>query len=181
MFDSLANALGNAYRSIVGQKVLTEQNVEDGIRSVRQALLEADVNYQVAKQFIADVKQRALGQDVIKAVDPGQQFVKVFHDALTELLGGERTGLPVAAESPLILMMCGLQGSGKTTTCGKLALWLRKNKKKNPLLVAADLQRPAAVEQLQTLGKQLVIAVYSEPTRSVVEASSTRRSTAMTW
>ena len=164
MFDSLANALGNAYRSIVGQKVLTEQNVEDGIRSVRQALLEADVNYQVAKQFIADVKQRALGQDVIKAVDPGQQFVKVFHDALTELLGGERTGLPVAAESPLILMMCGLQGSGKTTTCGKLALWLRKNKKKNPLLVAADLQRPAAVEQLQTLGKQLGIAVYAEPT-----------------
>ena len=153
MFDSLANALGNAYRAIVGQKVLTEQNVEDGIRAVRQALLEADVNYQVAKQFIADVKHRALGQDVIKAVEPGQQFVKVFHDALTELLGGQRTGLPVADQPPLVLMMCGLQGSGKTTTCGKLALWLRKNKKKNPLLVAADLQRPAAVDQLQTLLK----------------------------
>jgi len=164
MFDSLANALGNAYRAIVGNKVLTEQNVEDGIRAVRQALLEADVNFQVAKQFIADVKQRALGQDVIKAVDPGQQFVKVFHDALTELLGGERVGLPIADAPPLVLMMCGLQGSGKTTTCGKLALWLRKNKKKNPLLVAADLQRPAAVEQLQALGKQLGIAVYAEPT-----------------
>jgi signal recognition particle subunit SRP54 len=163
MFDSLANALGNAYRAIAGQKVLTEQNVEDGIRSVRQALLEADVNYQVAKQFIVDVKQRALGQEVIKAVNPGQQFIKVFHDALTELLGGERTGLPVADAPPLVLMMCGLQGSGKTTTCGKLALWLRKNKKKNPLLVAADLQRPAAVDQLQSLGKQLGIAVYAEP------------------
>ena len=162
MFDSLANALGSAYRAIVGQKVLTEKNVEDGIRAVRQALLEADVNFQVAKEFIADVKQRAMGQDVIQAVDPGQQFVKVFHDALTDLLGGQTTGLPNTDKPPLVLMMCGLQGSGKTTTCAKLALWLRKNKKKNPLLVAADLQRPAAVEQLQSLGKQLGIAVYAE-------------------
>ncbi|MEC7583971.1 MAG: signal recognition particle protein [Planctomycetota bacterium] len=163
MFDSLANALSKAYGSITGQKVLTEKNVDDGIRAVRQALLEADVNFLVAKEFIKDVKQRALGQEVIKAVDPGQQFIKVFHDALTELLGGEVVGLPVAEKPPLVLMMCGLQGSGKTTTCGKLGLWLRKNKHKNPLLVAADLQRPAAVEQLQSLGKQLGIAVYSEP------------------
>lgn len=164
MFDSLASALGKAYKAIVGQKVLTEQNVEDGIRSVRQALLEADVNFQVAKEFVADVKQRALGLDVIKAVDPGQQFIKVFHDALTDLLGGQQTGLPVADRGPLVLMMCGLQGSGKTTTCAKLALWLRQNKKKKPLLVAADLQRPAAVEQLQALGKQLGIAVHAEGT-----------------
>jgi signal recognition particle subunit SRP54 len=164
MFDSLASALQKAYGSIVGQKVLTEKNVDDGIRAVRQALLEADVNFQVAKDFMKDVKDRALGLDVLKAVDPGQQFVKVFHDALTELLGGQAVGLPTASESPLVLMMCGLQGSGKTTTCGKLALWLRKHRKKNPLLVAADLQRPAAVEQLQSLGKQLGIAVYAEPT-----------------
>ncbi|MEO6594434.1 MAG: signal recognition particle protein [Planctomycetota bacterium] len=166
MFDSLANALGKAYRSIVGQKVLTEANVDEGIRSVRQALLEADVNFQVAKEFVADVRQRVLGQKVIEAIDPGQQFVKCFHDALTELLGGQTTGLPVASQSPLVLMMCGLQGSGKTTTCAKLGLWLRKNKKKNPLLVAADLQRPAAVEQLQSLGKQLGIAVHAEGTKS---------------
>jgi len=164
MFDSLANALGKAYRSIVGQKVLTEANVDEGIRAVRQALLEADVNFQVAKEFVADVRQRVLGQKVIESVDPGQQFVKCFHDALTELLGGQATGLPVASNGPLVLMMCGLQGSGKTTTCAKLALWLRKQKKKNPLLVAADLQRPAAVEQLQSLGKQLGIAVHAEPT-----------------
>lgn len=164
MFDSLANALGKAYRSIVGQKVLTEANVDEGIRAVRQALLEADVNFQVAKEFVADVRQRVLGQKVIEAVEPGQQFVKCFHDALTELLGGQATGLPVASNGPLVLMMCGLQGSGKTTTCAKLALWLRKQKKKNPLLVAADLQRPAAVEQLQSLGRQLGIAVHAEPT-----------------
>ena len=164
MFDSLASALSKAYRAIVGQKVLTEQNVEEGIRAVRQALLEADVNYQVAKEFVADVKQRALGLDVVKAVDPGQQFVKVFHDALTELLGGQQRGLPVADRPPLVLMMCGLQGSGKTTTCAKLALWLRQHKKKNPLLVAADLQRPAAVEQLQALGRQLGVAVHAEAT-----------------
>jgi signal recognition particle subunit SRP54 len=163
MFDSLASALNKAYRAIVGQKVLTEANVEEGIRAVRQALLEADVNFQVAKEFVADVKQRALGQGVIKAVDPGQQFVKVFHDALTDLLGGQQVGLPTTDQGPLVLMMCGLQGSGKTTTCAKLALHLRKTKKKNPLLVAADLQRPAAVEQLQSLGKQLGIAVYAEP------------------
>src|SRR5690606_11141117 len=164
MFDTLTGAFEKAYRSIVGKKVLTEANVEEGIRSVRQALLEADVHFKVAKDFVEDVRQRAMGQEVLKAVDPGQQFVKVFHDALTELLGGEKAGLPVADQPPLILMMAGLQDSGKTTTCGKLALWLRQNKKKNPLLVAADLQRPAAVEQLQTIGRQLGIAVYAEGT-----------------
>jgi len=163
MFDSLAGALSKAYRAIVGQKVLSEQNVDEGIRAIRQALLEADVNFVVAKEFIADVKQRALGQQVLKAVDPGQQFIKVFHDALTDLLGGQAVGLPVASNGPLVLMVCGLQGSGKTTTCAKLGLWLRQHKKKKPLLVAADLQRPAAVEQLQSLGKQLSIDVYAEP------------------
>jgi signal recognition particle subunit SRP54 len=163
MFDSLASALGSAYRALVGNKTLTEKNIDEGIRAVRQALLEADVNYQVAKDFIADVKARAVGQDVIKAVDPGQQFVKVFHDALTDLLGGQQAELPVAEKPPTVLMMCGLQGSGKTTTCAKLALWLRKQGR-NPLLVAADLQRPAAVDQLQSLGKQLGIAVHAEGT-----------------
>lgn len=161
MFDTLATALGNAYKSLVGQKTLTEKNIDDGIRAVRQALLEADVNFQVAKQFVADVRERVVGQKVIESVEPGQQFVKCFHDALTDLLGGQAVGLPVADKAPLVLMMCGLQGSGKTTTCGKLALHLRKNKKKRPLMVAADLQRPAAVEQLKTLGQQLGIDVFA--------------------
>ena len=164
MFDALTNAFSKAYTAIVGKKTLTEENVDEGIRAVRQALLEADVNFKVAKDFIKDVKERAVGQDVIKAVDPGQQFVKIFHDALTDLLGGTNPGLPVADRGPLVLMMAGLQGSGKTTTCAKLALHLRSKRKKNPLLVAADLQRPAAVEQLKALGKQLGIAVYAEGT-----------------
>ncbi|MCA8944149.1 MAG: signal recognition particle protein [Planctomycetes bacterium] len=163
MFDSLTGALSNAYRSIVGKKVLTEANIEEGIRAVRQALLEADVNFKVAKEFVKDVERRALGAEVIKSVDPGDQFIKCVHDALTELLGGESPGLPVADRGPLILMMAGLQGTGKTTTCAKLAHFLHKRKKKKPLLVAADLQRPAAVQQLQTLGAQLGIDVYAEP------------------
>jgi signal recognition particle subunit SRP54 len=163
MFDTLAGALGKAYRALAGQKVLTEANVEEGIRAVRQALLEADVHFKVARDFVKEVRERALGQKVLEAVEPGQQFVKVFHDALTELLGGQTAGLPVAANGPLILMMAGLQGSGKTTTCAKLALWLRRNKKKAPLLVAADLQRPAAIEQLGTLGRQLDVPVHAEP------------------
>jgi signal recognition particle subunit SRP54 len=128
MFDSLTGALDRAYRSIVGQKVLTEKNVEDGIQAVREALLEADVHFGVARDFLARVKERALGQEVLKAVDPGQQFVKVFHDALTELLGGEKRGLPVADQGPVVLMMAGLQGAGKTTTCAKLALWLKEKR-----------------------------------------------------
>ena len=164
MFDALSASLTKAYRSIVGGKTLSEANIEEGIRAVRRALLEADVHFQVAKDFVEDVKQRALGQDVLQAVDPGQQFIKVFHDALTELLGGDKKGLPVADNGPLVLMAAGLQGSGKTTTCAKLARWLRENKKKRPLLVAADLQRPAAVEQLQTLGAQLGIDVHAEGT-----------------
>ncbi len=161
MFDTLATAFGNAFSSIVGQKKLTEKNVEDGIRAVRQALLEADVNFQVAKEFVADVRERVVGQKVIESVDPGQQFVKCFHDALTGLLGGQAVGLPVSDKKPLVLMMCGLQGSGKTTTCGKLALHLRDEKKKRALMVAADLQRPAAVDQLKTLGKQLGVDVFA--------------------
>ena len=162
MFDALAGAMSKAYRAIVGQKVLTEANVEEGIRAVRQALLEADVHFKVAKDFVKDVKERALGQKVLQSVDAGQQFIKVFHDALADLLGGEKAALPIASNGPLILMMAGLQGSGKTTTCAKLALHLRKHRKKNPLLVAADLQRPAAVDQLVTLGKQLGIPVHAE-------------------
>ena len=166
MFDTLSGAFEKAWRGLSGKSKLSESNVEDAVRSIRQALLEADVHFKVAKDFVKDVKARAMGQEVLSAVEPGQQFVKVFHDELTGLLGGEESpGLPVHDGSgPLILMMAGLQGAGKTTTCAKLALHLRRKKKKNPLLVAADLQRPAAVEQLQTLGKQLGIAVHAEGT-----------------
>ena len=164
MFDSLSGALNKVYSALAGKKSLTEKNVDDGIRAIRQALLEADVNFKVAKTFIKDVKERALGQEVIKSVNPGDQFVKVFHDALADLLGGDAVGLPTPDKSPMVLMMAGLQGAGKTTTCAKLALWLRRKKKKKVMLIAADLQRPAAVDQLVTLGKQLDIPVHAEGT-----------------
>ncbi|MHC4077900.1 MAG: signal recognition particle protein, partial [Planctomycetota bacterium] len=164
MFDSLTGALQGAYQALVGKKTLSEDNIDEGIRAVRQALLEADVNFKVAKGLIKDVRERAIGAEIIKSVNPGDQFVKIFHDALTALLGGEATPLPRADTVPLVLMMAGLQGSGKTTTCAKLALWLRRQKKRKPMLVAADLQRPAAVEQLVTLGKQLDIPVHAEGT-----------------
>ena len=125
MFDSLAGALRNAYTALVGKKQLTEENVEEGIRAVRQALLEADVNFNVAKGFIKDVKARAVGTELIKAVDPGQQFIKIFHDALTDLLGGEALKITYASRPPTVILMAGLQGSGKTTNSAKLARWFK--------------------------------------------------------
>jgi len=121
------------------------------------ALLEADVNFQVVKDFVRDVQEAALGEKVLSGLNPTQQIVGIVHEKLVHLLGDAAVPIKRAPNGPTIILMAGLQGSGKTTTCGKLALWLRKHKKKNPLLVAADLQRPAAVEQLQTLGKQLGI------------------------
>ncbi|MEZ5988328.1 MAG: signal recognition particle protein [Planctomycetota bacterium] len=162
MFHSLTESLSNALGFFRGRKELTEDNVQEGLKAVRKALLEADVHFKVAKDFVKKVQERAVGQQVIKSVDPGQQFVKVFHDALTDLMGPEGAVLPHADKGPTVVMMAGLQGSGKTTTCAKLALFQRSKKKKRPLLVAADLQRPAAVEQLEALGKQLGIDVYSE-------------------
>lgn len=164
MFDTLSSAIGKALDKVRGQKKLSEENVKDGLKAVRQALLEADVNFKVAKDFVARVREKAVGIDLIKSVNPGQQFIKVFQDELTELMGPENVPLPHADRGPTIVMMAGLQGSGKTTTCAKLAQYARKRKKKRPLLVAADLQRPAAVDQLQALGKQLGIDVYAEGT-----------------
>ena len=166
MFDSLTSALGKAFETLRGQKTLTEDNIQEGLKAVRRALLEADVHFKVAKEFVSQVKQAAVGQELIKSVDPAQQFIKICHDQLCQLMGGEQTTIPMASSGPTVLMMAGLQGSGKTTTCAKLAHHLRKRKKKRPLLVAADLQRPAAVSQLQTLGKQLGIDVYDEGTKS---------------
>ena len=162
MFDSLTAALGKALDVFRGQKTLTEENVQEGLKLVRQALLEADVHFKVAKSFVKSVQEKAVGQEVIKAVDPGQQFIKLFHDALTDLMGPEGAQIPISSSGPTVVMMAGLQGSGKTTTCAKLAQHFRKRKKKKALLVAADLQRPAAVDQLKALGKQLNIDVYEE-------------------
>ena len=161
MFESLGDRLQSAVNKIRGYGKITEDNISEVTREIRLALLEADVNYKVVKEFINNVKEKALGEEVAKSLKPGEQFVKILKDELVELLGGEKEDLYTSG-NPSILMLVGLQGSGKTTTIGKLALLLRKKHKKNPLLVACDVYRPAAIEQLKTIGKELNIEVYEE-------------------
>lgn len=167
MFENLGDRLQNAISKIKGYGKITEENISDISREIRLALLEADVNYQVVKEFVNNVKEKALGEEVAKSLKPGEMFVKIVKDELVELLGGEKKDLNITG-NPSILMLVGLQGSGKTTTIGKLANLLRKKYKKNPLLVACDIYRPAAITQLKQLGKELNIEVYSEESNDPV-------------
>ena len=162
MFDALTDKFNGIFKSLSGRGRITESNVSDAMREVRKALLEADVNYQVTKQFCKDVKEAALGAEVIKSLHPGQVMVKIVNDQLTQLMGPVDPKIYYVSPGPTIVMLAGLQGSGKTTTAGKLAKYIKEKNNKNPLLVADDLQRPAAIEQLCTLGEQLGIAVYKE-------------------
>jgi signal recognition particle subunit SRP54 len=160
MLGMLTEKLQSAFSKLVGTKKLTEENISDAVTEVRLALLEADVNYAVVKTLVKRVKEKALGEEVIKAVSPGQQFIKVVHDELVVLMGGQEEALDLK-KKPSVIMVCGLQGSGKTTFCAKLVKYLRKkNQCHKPLLVACDLQRPAAVQQLQTLGGQIATPVF---------------------
>ncbi len=164
MFESIAQRFAQLFAGLGRTGRLNEKNIEDGIREVRTALLEADVNLDVARAFVDRVKERALGLTRLTGVAPADQFVKVVHDELVALLGGgseTRIRWDERGE-PTVFMMVGLQGTGKTTTCGKLALWLRKKEGKKPLLVAADVKRPAAIEQLRVVGKQVDVPVYAE-------------------
>ncbi len=170
MFESLGDRLQNALHKIKGYGKITEENISEMMREIRLALLEADVNYQVVKEFTNTVKEKALGEEVKKSIKPGDMFVKIVKDELTELLGGEASPLNLNG-NPAVLMLVGLQGSGKTTTIGKLANFLRKKHAKKPLLVACDIYRPAAIDQLKQLGKQLNIEVYSEGKSDPVEIS----------
>ena len=170
MFESLGDRLQNALHKIKGYGKITEDNISEAMREIRLALLEADVNYQVVKEFTNTVKEKALGEEVQKSIKPGDLFVKIVQDELTELLGGESAPLNVNG-NPAILMLVGLQGSGKTTTIGKLANYLRKKNSKKPLLVACDVYRPAAIDQLKQLGKQLDIPVYDEGKKNPVDIS----------
>lgn len=168
MFENLGDRLQNAVDKIKGYGKITEDNISEVVREIRLALLEADVNYVVVKEFINKVKEKALGEEVAKSLKPGEVFVKILKDELVELLGGEKADLYTGG-SPSILMMAGLQGSGKTTTAGKLALLLRKKFNKKPLLVACDVYRPAAIEQLKQVGRELNIEVYDEGDGNPVE------------
>jgi signal recognition particle subunit SRP54 len=160
MFSLLADKLQGVFRNLTGKGKISESNITDALREVRMALLEADVHFQVAKDFIARVKEQAMGEAVLKSVTPGQQIIKIFHDELTKLLGGDASELNL--EPPARILMVGLNGAGKTTTSGKLASFLRKQGKA-PALIACDLYRPAAIEQLATLGRQLNVPVFTPP------------------
>ena len=161
MFESLGDRLTSVVNKIKGYGKITEENISDITRELRLALLEADVNYQVVKEFINNVKEKALGEEVSNSLKPSELFIKIVKDELVELLGGEKKDL-VTNKSLNILMLVGLQGSGKTTTIGKLSLLLRKKYNKKPLLVACDVYRPAAIDQLKQIGKELNIEVYEE-------------------
>ena len=160
MFDNLSDKLESVFKKLRGQGVMTEDNIKDALREVRLALLEADVNFKVVKDFVESVRLKAVGTEVMQSLAPGQQVVRIVHDELIVLMGGDQdNSLDLGAKPPVALMLVGLQGAGKTTTCGKLGSWLRKQKRR-PLLVPADVYRPAAIEQLKTVGRQLNIDVF---------------------
>ncbi len=160
MFDNLSDKLNLILKKVRGQGKLSEKNIQEALKEVRLALLEADVNYKVVKDLINTIGDRAVGKDVLESLTPGQQVIKIVNQELAELMGGSRQELQLTGKTPFTIMLAGLQGSGKTTTCGKLALHLRKQGR-NPFLVPADVYRPAAIDQLKKLGAQLNIPVYS--------------------
>jgi len=161
MFDSLSDKLESVFKKLRGQGMMTEENIKDALREVRLALLEADVNFKVVKDFIENVRSKAVGTDVLTSLSPGQQVIRIVHDELVAIMGGvEDNSLDLAAKPPVAIMMVGLQGAGKTTTCGKLGNFLKKQKRR-PLLVSADVYRPAAIEQLETVGRQLGLEVFA--------------------
>lgn len=172
MFDSLSDKLQNVMKKLKGQTRISEKELKEMLREVKLALLEADVNYKVVKDFIASIESKALGEEVMKSLTPGQQIVKIVKDELINLLGSSESKLNISSNPPTVIMLVGLQGSGKTTLCGKLSNYLRKQGKK-PIMIACDVYRPAAVKQLETIGKSLNIDVYSEPdSKNVVEIAT---------
>ena len=162
MFESLSDRLEGAFKVFTGDNKLTELNVAQSIKEIRRALVAADVNYKIAKEFTERVKEKALGSDnLLKAVKPGQLMVKIVQDELVDLMGGQAAGIDLSGK-PTVILIAGLQGSGKTTFSGKLAYWLKSQKKKSPLLVACDVYRPAAINQISVLGEQINVPVYKE-------------------
>src|SRR5215208_2174337 len=169
MFDELSEKLEATFARLRGRGVLTEADIKEGLREVRRVLLEADVNFQLTREFLERVEKAAVGVSALKSISPAQQLVKIVHDELTAMLGERREGLKLSSVPPTVVMMVGLQGSGKTTTAAKLALKLQKEQRQTRL-IAADVYRPAAIDQLETLGKQLDVPVYSDrSTQDVVK------------
>jgi len=162
MFENLSEKITSAFKQIKGEGRITDLNVANTVKDIRKALLDADVNFKIAKEFTDRVKEKALGEKVINAISPGQLMVKIVQDELTELMGGSASEFDTSG-NPSIILIAGLQGSGKTTFSGKLANYLKTQKGKSPLLVAGDVYRPAAIDQLKVLGAQIGVDVYAEP------------------
>ncbi|AXJ02044.1 signal recognition particle subunit FFH/SRP54 (srp54) [Cyclonatronum proteinivorum] len=170
MFDDLSSKLQSTFKSLSGQSKITDLNIAEAVREIRRALLDADVNYEVAREFTKKVKDQALEQDVLTSVSPGQLFTKIVYDELTQVLGGQKEEIRFASTPPSVILIAGLQGSGKTTFTGKLAKYL-KSKGRNPVLAAADVYRPAAIEQLKTLAEQIKVPVYSIEEKNAVRTA----------
>lgn len=173
-FDSLSEKLQDAFKSLKGKGKITEEDVNLALRQVRTALLEADVNFMVAKDFVKSIKEKALGEEVFGSLNPAQTVIKIVNDELTALLGGTQSRIMISSKPPTVIMLVGLQGAGKTTTAGKLAVYLRKQGK-HPMLVAADVYRPAAIKQLQVVGKQIDIPVFADETPGANPVDIARR------
>ena len=179
MFDNLSDKLDSVFKKFKGRGTLNEKNIEDGLKQVRMALLEADVNYKVVKNVISGIKERALGTEVMKSLTPGQQVIKIVNDEFTRMMGSSHEGLDLSGKAPVSIMLVGLQGSGKTTTAGKLAYYLSNNERK-PFLVPVDVYRPAAIEQLKKIGKQLGFPVFdSDPDMDPVKICQDARKEAV--
>ena len=183
MFEDLSSKIESAVQSLKGQSRITDVNIAETVREIRRALLDADVNLEVARQFTNDIKERVMGSDVLTSVNPGQQFTKIVYDEMVKMLGQERTDLAVSNTPPTVILIAGLQGSGKTTFAAKLARYLKKENNRNPIIAAADVYRPAAVNQLKTLAAELNVPVYSieqkDPVRVAKEAVAMAKSLAL--
>ena len=175
-FDSLSGRLQTALKNVTGKGKVSEKDIESMLREVRLSLLEADVNYKVVKQFLAGIKEKALGEKVLSGRNPGEQVVKIVREELKNTLGSETSEIVLTKDGRTIIMAVGLQGAGKTTACGKMALYYRKKYKKKPMMIAADIYRPAAVEQLVTLGKQIDVPVFEIGIAQIVIQFSRRES-----
>jgi signal recognition particle subunit SRP54 len=176
MFDNLTDKLQRAFKNLRGQGKLSEENITEALREIRLALLEADVNFKVVKELIDHIREKAIGQEVMTALSPAEQVVKIVRDELVELLGHDTAKLKFASQPPSVILMAGLQGSGKTTTSGKLASWLKKNGRR-PMLVSVDVYRPAAREQLRVVAKAVSSLIYEarRPSRTPPRSSACRR------
>ena len=183
MFEDLSSKIESAVQSLKGQSRITDVNIAETVREIRRALLDADVNLEVARQFTNDIKENVMGSDVLTSVNPGQQFTKIVYDEMVKILGEERVGLAVAHTPPTVILIAGLQGSGKTTFAAKLARYLKKENNRNPILAAADVYRPAAINQLKTLAGDIEVPVYAieqkDPVRVAKEAVAMAKSLAL--